>query len=213
MNIDELNIKISSNTAKAKNGIDKLKSALAELGAVDTSNLAKLVTELDSLGKSSNNNGTAKQSSGVKKIKVSVENTTPKITELRKELSKLSEQGLSFGDDKFDKAYSELQKAKDSLKDYKKNLNTAKTLTSNFAKTIASKLDEWRDWFDSKKNNDKTLTAKFFDSINGNIQIWKTWFNNKSNNIKNLTAKFGCFVSNALNSFINTWNGLKDKVG
>lgn len=137
MNIDDLNIKISSNTAKAKNGIDKLKTALAELGAVDTSNLAKLITELDSLGKGSNNNGTAKQSSGVKKIKVSVENTTPKITELRKELSKLSEQGLSFGDDKFDKTFAELQKAKDSLKDYKKNLTEA-----NKSDKSQSKLDE-----------------------------------------------------------------------
>lgn len=174
MNIDELNIKISSNTAKAKNGIDKLKSALAELGAVDTSNLAKLVTELDSLGKSSNNNGTAKQSSGVKKIKVSVENTTPKITELRKELSKLSEQGLSFGDDKFDKAYSELQKAKDSLKDYKKNL-----IDANKSDKSQSKLDE------------EAEKAKRLDAIIQKVVDREKELTEKANSTLNEVASYG----------------------
>lgn len=174
MNIDELNIKISSNTAKAKNGIDKLKSALAELGAVDTSNLAKLLTELDSLGKSSNNNGTAKQSSGVKKIKVSVENTTPKITELRKELSKLNEQGLSFGDDKFDKAYTELQKAKDSLKDYKKNL-----IDANKSDKSQSKLDE------------EAEKAKRLDAIIQKVVDKEKKLTEKANSTLNEVASYG----------------------
>lgn len=144
MNIDELNIKISSNSTKAKNGIDKLKTALAELGSVDTSNLAKLLEELESLGvavksvgKGNNTNATDKQSKGAKKLKVSVENATPKITELRKELIKLSEQGLSFGNKEFDKTFAELQKAKDSLKDYKKSLK--ETQESDKAQSV---LDE-----------------------------------------------------------------------
>ncbi len=181
MNIDELNIKISSNSTKAKNGIDKVKTALTELGAVDTSNLAKLLEELDALGvafknvgKGSSTDATDKQSTGAKKLKVSVENATPKITELRKELALLSEQGLSFGDEKFDKTYAELAKAKESLKSYKKTLNdSTKTEKSQ------SKLDE------------ETEKAKRLDEIIQRVVDKEKELEAKANKTFNEVASYG----------------------
>lgn len=56
-----------------------------------------------------------------------------KIEELREKLKKLKEQGLNFGDAKFDKTYSELNKAEKELKEYKADLNSAGKESKNFS--------------------------------------------------------------------------------
>lgn len=130
MNIDELNIKVSSNTKSAKSGIDNLTSALKVLSEIDLSNIQSLISGLEKIStaltgnKSSTSgaNGIKKVSQETNKIKYSVENATPKIIEHKEELKSLSNQDLSFGDKDFDKTFTQLQQNRDELKKYKKNL-------------------------------------------------------------------------------------------
>lgn len=79
--------------------------------------VAETKNELNGLGSNAE--------SSVQKLKGSVENTTPKIEELRNKLKELSGQGLSFGDKEFDKTYTELGRNTEKLKEYKRQLNSA----------------------------------------------------------------------------------------
>lgn len=135
MNIDELNIKISSNAKSAKNGLDSLTTALKAISQIDTSNITALVSGLENLTKAltgtnssggSRKSGLDKTNDDAKKLKVNVETTTPKIAELKQKLKELSDQGLTFGNSDFDKVYEELENEKQALKSYKKTLLDAK---------------------------------------------------------------------------------------
>ena len=154
MNIDELNIKVSSNTKSAKSGIDNLTSALKVLSEIDLSNIQSLISGLEKIStaltgnKSSTSgaNGIKKVSQETNKIKYSVENATPKIAELKEELKGLSNQDLSFGDKEFDKTFTQLQQNRDELKKYKKNLvavaNATKTPKKIWSEEEIKNLDE-----------------------------------------------------------------------
>lgn len=56
-----------------------------------------------------------------------------KVEELKSKLKELKAQGLNFGDSKFDKTYSELQKTEKELKEYRLNLSGAGKESKNFA--------------------------------------------------------------------------------
>lgn len=103
MNIDELNIKISSNTKSAKSGIDNLTSALKVLSEIDLSNIQSLISGLEKIStaltgnKSSTSgaNGITETVKETKKLKAVVSETSPKITEIKKTLNEMPSKSIS----------------------------------------------------------------------------------------------------------------------
>lgn len=154
MNIDELNIKVSSNTKSAKSGIDNLTSALKVLSEIDLSNIQSLISGLEKIStaltgnKSSTSgaNGITKSTREVKKLKAVVSQTTPKVNEIKKTLSEmpsksisrsLNENELKVIDDAVKRAEAEnksYEKMEKSYSDYHKNrkpLNIQNNKTSS----------------------------------------------------------------------------------
>ena len=103
MNIDELNIKISSNTKSAKKGLDNLTEALKALSQIDLSNIQTLINGLEKIStammgsKSSSGgaNGITETVKETKKLKAVVAETSPKITEIKKTLNEMPSKSIS----------------------------------------------------------------------------------------------------------------------
>jgi hypothetical protein len=157
LNIDELNIKISSNTQSAKTGVEKLTTALDSLSKIDTSNINTLVSSLGELTKALNTGSrssgsksvTKKASDDTKELKFSVETSTKKIAELKAKLQELSNQGLGKGDTEFDNVFKQLTEAKLEFKEYKDSIKEAVKAEKELSKepvkvseTQASKIQE-----------------------------------------------------------------------
>lgn len=103
MNIDELNIKISSNTKSAKKGLDNLTETLKALSQIDLSNIQTLINGLEKIStammgsKSSSGgaNGITETVKETKKLKAVVAETSPKITEIKKTLNEIPSKSIS----------------------------------------------------------------------------------------------------------------------
>lgn len=103
MNIDELNIKISSNTKSAKKGLDNLTETLKALSQIDLSNIQTLINGLEKIStammgsKSSSGgaNGITETVKETKKLKAVVAETSPKITEIKKTLNEMPSKSIS----------------------------------------------------------------------------------------------------------------------
>lgn len=103
MNIDELNIKISSNTKSAKKGLDNLTETLKALSQIDLSNIQTLINGLEKIStammgsKSSSGgaNGIAETVKETKKLKAVVAETSPKITAIKKTLNEMPSKSIS----------------------------------------------------------------------------------------------------------------------
>lgn len=155
MNIDELNIKISSNTKSAKSGIDNLTSALKVLSEIDLSNIQSLISGLEKIStaltgnKSSTSgaNGISKSTQEVKKLKAVAVQVSPKVTEIKKTLSEmpsksisreLSESELKVIDNAVKRIEAEnkqYEKMEKSYNDYHKNrkpINTQSNKTTQY---------------------------------------------------------------------------------
>jgi len=220
MNIDELNIKISSNTKSAKKGIDNLTEALKALSQIDLSNIQSLINGLEKIStamtgsktSSSGANGIAETVKETKKLKAVVAETSPKITEIKKTLNEMPSKSISRS-----LTENELKVIDDTVKrieDENKRLNESSTVKPkpvNYKKSDNTKIKQYEDkgyYSDNESlkqlREELSLTNKEYEDAFKSGQVHKTvtdWdsFNEKVKDTGNTLKNAGVSGSSSVN--------------